>query len=95
MNGQYAIKGYLYQSLLALLESFKTDWETVCVEPNISQTYLKAFIIPIPPYEEQKRIVDIIKESLEKCGLIEAQITENKKTADSLLNVVLKETFEN
>lgn len=34
MNGQYAIKGYLYQSLIALLESFNTDWKTVCVEPN-------------------------------------------------------------
>lgn len=34
MNGQYSIKGYLYQSLVALLDSFKTDWESVCVEPN-------------------------------------------------------------
>ena len=34
MNGQYAIKGYLFQSLVALLDSFKADWETVCVEPN-------------------------------------------------------------
>lgn len=34
MNGQYAIKGCLLQSLVALLDSFETDWETVCVEPN-------------------------------------------------------------
>ena len=34
MNGQYAIKGYLFQSLVALLDSFKADWETVCVEHN-------------------------------------------------------------
>ena len=34
MNGQYSIKGYLYQSLVALLDSFETDWESVCVEPN-------------------------------------------------------------
>ncbi len=34
MNGQYAIKGYLLQSLVALLDSFETIWETVCVEPN-------------------------------------------------------------
>lgn len=34
MNGQYSIKGYLLQSLVALLDSFETDWETVCVEPN-------------------------------------------------------------
>lgn len=34
MNGQYAIKGYLFQSLVALLDSFELNWETVCVEPN-------------------------------------------------------------
>ena len=34
MNGQFSIKGYLYQSLVALLDSFKIDWESVCVEPN-------------------------------------------------------------
>lgn len=34
MNGQYAIKGYVYQSLVALLDSFEYDWESICVEPN-------------------------------------------------------------
>ena len=34
MNGQYAIKGYLIQSLVALLDSFQNDWKSVCVEPN-------------------------------------------------------------
>lgn len=34
MNGQYSIKGYLLQSLVALLDSFESDWETICVEPN-------------------------------------------------------------
>lgn len=34
MNGQYATKGYILQSLVALLDSFEEDWETICVEPN-------------------------------------------------------------
>lgn len=34
MNGQYSIKGYIYQSLVALLDSFESDWESICVEPN-------------------------------------------------------------
>lgn len=34
MNGQYAIKGYILQSLVALLDSFEEEWETICVEPN-------------------------------------------------------------
>lgn len=64
-------------------------------QPNISQTYLKAFLVPIPPQEEQKRIIEIIKNSLEKCSLIEAQITSNEQTAQNLLKSILSETFSN
>lgn len=35
MGGQYAIKGYIIQSLVAIFDSFNdTDWISVCVEPN-------------------------------------------------------------
>ncbi|MGL5256523.1 MAG: hypothetical protein ACRC76_05755 [Proteocatella sp.] len=43
---------------------------------------------------EQKRIVEIIKESLEKCSLIEAQITANEQRAADLLKAMLSEVFE-
>lgn len=64
-------------------------------QPNISQTYLKAFLVPIAPIDEQKRIVEIIKNSLEKCSLIEAQITANEQTAQNLIKSILCETFNN
>jgi hypothetical protein len=35
MNGQYSIKGYVIQTLVAVLDSFNDkDWVNVCVEPN-------------------------------------------------------------
>lgn len=34
MNGQFAIKGYVLQSFVALLECFEDDWITISVEPN-------------------------------------------------------------
>lgn len=34
MSGQESIKGYLFQSLIAVLKSFEKDWEFICVEPN-------------------------------------------------------------
>jgi hypothetical protein len=35
MNGKYAIKGYLIQSLVALLDSLNnSDWDSICVEPD-------------------------------------------------------------
>lgn len=34
MSGQNSIKGYLFQSLIAVFSSFNKDWEEICVEPD-------------------------------------------------------------
>lgn len=62
---------------------------------NISQDNMKLYLFTLPPIEEQKRIVEIIKNSLEKCSLIEAQITANEQTAQNLIKSILCETFNN
>lgn len=61
---------------------------------NISQDNMKLYLFTLPPIEEQKRIVEIIKNSLEKCSLIEAQITANEQAAQNLIKSILSETFE-
>lgn len=33
-NGSYAIKGYLYQYLICILDSFQDDWNSIIVESN-------------------------------------------------------------
>jgi hypothetical protein len=34
MSGQEGIRGYIFQSIFAVLESLQTDWDYICVEPN-------------------------------------------------------------
>ena len=35
MGGQSGIRGYLIQTLIAILESFeRNDWASICIEPN-------------------------------------------------------------
>ncbi len=34
MSGQESIRGYLFQSLIAVLKSLNTDWNSICVEPK-------------------------------------------------------------
>lgn len=34
MGGQESIKGYLFQSLIAVLKSINSDWQFICVEPD-------------------------------------------------------------
>jgi hypothetical protein len=34
MSGQDGIRGYVFQSVYAVLESLQTEWEYICIEPN-------------------------------------------------------------
>lgn len=64
-------------------------------QANVGVDAIKNIKICLAPIEEQKRIVEIIKNSLEKCSLIEAQITANEQTAQNLIKSILSETFSN
>lgn len=71
------------------------DAQTGAGREGLPKNKMDKILIPIPPQEEQKRILDIIKNSIEKCSLIEAQITANEQAAQNLLKSILSETFSN
>lgn len=64
-------------------------------QPNISQTYLKSFLIPIAPYEEQLEIVNVIESLLNLTKDLESQIAKSELLAQQLTKSILTETFEN
>lgn len=63
-------------------------------QPNISQTYLRDFLFALPPFEEQKVIVQKVETLMEKCRALEAEITQSEQHAQMLMQAVLKEAFE-
>jgi type I restriction enzyme S subunit len=63
-------------------------------QPNISQTYLRNFLFPLPPFEEQNEIVENIKLAIIKNNLLENEILESQNLGKQLLQAVLKEAFE-
>lgn len=71
------------------------DAQTGAGREGLPKNKMDKILIPIPPQEEQKRIVEIIKNSIKKCSLIEAQITANEQTAQNLIKSILCETFNN
>lgn len=71
------------------------DAQTGAGREGLPKNKMDKILIPIPPQEEQKRIVEIIKNGIEKCSLIEAQITANEQTAQNLIKSILSETFNN
>lgn len=63
-------------------------------QPNISQTYLRNFIFPLPPLSEQKIIVKKVEALMEKCNALEQEINQSEQYAKMLMQAVLKEAFE-
>ncbi|QAA80554.1 hypothetical protein EI546_01885 [Aequorivita sp. H23M31] len=63
-------------------------------QPNIKLPNLTNLIIPLPPLEEQKAIVEIVETLMQKCQALEQEIKTSEANAQMLMQAVLKEAFE-
>ena len=57
---------------------------------NLNVKKLRELPIPLPPIEEQKRIVSKVESLMKICDLLEEKITLNEKISDKLLESILK-----
>lgn len=60
MSGKESIRGYLFQSLIAVLNSLNKDWETICVEPKTQNDKIDI----IWTSADDKKIVCQVKSSI-------------------------------
>lgn len=63
-------------------------------QPNISQAKIKALPIPLPPLEEQQRIVAVLDEAFEGLARARAHATANLQNARELFESFLGSVFE-
>lgn len=63
-------------------------------QPNVNGTALKSLYYPLPPLEEQKRIVEKVDTLMAYCDELEQEINKSKLQAEQLMQSVLKEAFE-
>jgi len=61
--------------------------------PAISETKLNRALIPLPPVEEQHRIVEKIDQLMALCGELEARLNQSQEDSVRLLDAVLYETL--
>lgn len=62
-------------------------------QANFSGSKLKNIILPLPPLEEQKVIVEKVEYLLSHCDELEKQITTNKENAEKLMQYALSEVL--
>lgn len=59
-------------------------------QTELSTTTVKEYLVPLPPLEEQKRIVSKVEVLMKICDLLEEKIILNEKISDKLLESILK-----
>jgi len=78
------IRPFIEQKMTGMAES----------QVNISQNDMRNFPIPIPPLNEQKRIVEKVDQLMALCDELEKNIEQSKKDSELLMQSILQEAFK-
>lgn len=88
INTEYAFYYLMSQRAKMINESWGMS------QPNISQTYLRNFLFPLPPFDEQIIIIEKIKTAFSNIDLLKNEIILSKKLSVNLMQAVLSDAFK-
>lgn len=60
---------------------------------NLNLTLIRNFVLPLPPLEEQKRIVDKVKDLMKFCDELQLQVNKAKMESENIMKALLQEAF--
>ena len=60
---------------------------------NLNLNFIRSFLVPLPPLEEQKRIVEKVEKLMATCDALELEVQNSKTQTEKLMQSVLKEAF--
>lgn len=83
------LRDYIYMFLMAWRNEINSKSEGSAF-PNINTDKLNNLVLPIPPLEEQKRIVEKVDSLMELCDKLEKRIKKQKEYSSRLMEVVIK-----
>lgn len=91
--GQIVDNNYLCHFLNGNINEFKSIARQTS-QPFLNMTMIKTFLFPLPPYLDQLEIIRKTTELIKICNHIENQNLNNFKNIQMLMQMVLKEAFE-
>jgi len=65
-----------------------------CGQANFNGTKLKNSLIPLPPLEEQKRIVEKVEQLMGLCDELESKLRKSREDSEKLMETVVKGLLE-
>ncbi|TKI71252.1 restriction endonuclease subunit S [Sulfurimonas crateris] len=60
---------------------------------NLNLNFIRSFLVPLAPLEEQKRIVEKVEKLMASCDALELEVQNSKIETEKLMQSVLKEAF--
>jgi len=63
-------------------------------QPNLNVGKIKETLIPLPPLEEQKRIVEKIEQLMGLCDELEAKLRKARGDSEKLMEMVVRGLLE-
>lgn len=91
-NKQLSISDYLF-IYLKQLAYYIQEKSVGGAQPFVSLSYLRSLLYPLPPLEEQKRIVEKVEKLMATCNALELEVQNSKIETEKLMQSILKEAF--
>jgi restriction endonuclease S subunit len=95
LPSKYILPEFLHYYLVLIRANWMNFASSTRRDPNINRVIIKRHPFPLPPFDEQKRIVQKVDQLMELCDGLEEENNENQKNSNLLMSVVLRESFEN
>ncbi|MBD3843312.1 MAG: restriction endonuclease subunit S [Campylobacterales bacterium] len=87
-------KEFLYLALrTSVIQSQFFDKTYQLGQPKLAINRIKSTLYPLPPLEEQKRIVEKVERLMATCDVLELEVQNSKTETEKLMQSVLKEAF--
>jgi type I restriction enzyme S subunit len=88
-------KEFLYLALrTSIIQSQFFDKTYQLGQPKLAINRIKSTLYPLPPLEEQKRIVEKVEKLMATCDALELEVQNSKIETEKLIQSVLKEAFK-
>ncbi len=88
------VNPFIYKYLSSGVYLKSLNYKGMAGQDNISVTQCKNLLLPMPPLEEQKAIVEKVESLMAKCAALDREINQSEQYAQKLMQAVLKEGFE-
>lgn len=92
-NGILPLYIALVEKTAIVRDVIKVVFKSTAGQKTVNQGHINSLLLPLPPLNEQHRIVTKIEKLIMTCDALEAEVAKSRAETDRLMQTVLKEAF--